>query len=549
MQFLKTKGTCIVSEDGCEVLLKGYGIGNWMNQEGFLFGSSQFHLNLNDFQRAGNMDRGRSIDQIIRELCGARYAADFWKQWHHNYFAKEDIINLSQEGFNSIRIPLAAKVFLKEEAEISFIHENFEWLDQIIDWCEEYEIYVILDMHAAVAGQSGILCDDGVDNVPHLFLEEEAYERTILLWETLATRYAKRAVIAGYDLLNEPLALPKHDKYLPKLLQFYKDVIERIRKIDQKHILFLEGHRFSSRADLFEKNMDPVAKNWVFTPHIYETLPDLGLIGPLLSAAERLEVPVFVGETGGNKEWMTTLYEMLYENHIGVNVWCHKCEASADAASLLTFQLPDGFDKVLRYVQEGCAKPPYEEAIHMFDCFLEAVKFENCTRHHDNACAILRKPGVKVPAIAYNMLPGAGISFSGNYPYCAFCGYRREDRMHFVHEVGYIPFESPAFGFCAVEKNPKYGDFMNLQLKLYKGDFASYQIRDLVKECTIRIACLANKNATLKISYRDKEVIVAVSAAESVVTLEVGKLEAGDDTTVKVACSDGEIVLYHISFL
>ena len=39
MQFLHTDGRLIKDEEGREVLLQGYGLGNWMVQEGFLFGS------------------------------------------------------------------------------------------------------------------------------------------------------------------------------------------------------------------------------------------------------------------------------------------------------------------------------------------------------------------------------------------------------------------------------------------------------------------------------------------------------------------------------
>ena len=67
MQFLRVKDQIIVNEDNEEVLLVGYGIGNWMNQEGFLFGSSVFGGEFRSFMRAEGMGRGRSIHQTIVE--------------------------------------------------------------------------------------------------------------------------------------------------------------------------------------------------------------------------------------------------------------------------------------------------------------------------------------------------------------------------------------------------------------------------------------------------------------------------------------------------
>ena len=136
------------------------------------------------------------------------------------------------------------------------------------------------------------------------------------------------------------------------------------------------------------------------------------------------------------------------EKHIGVNIWCHKGVESADAATLCTYQVPEGFEKLCAYAQTGAGKPSYEESIRLFDEYLEKVRFENCTLHEDRVDAVLRRAGVSVPAVGYDMFPGAGASFEGSYPYCVFCDYRREDRMHIVYEKGYTPLEIPAFSFA-----------------------------------------------------------------------------------------------------
>lgn len=315
MEFLRTQGTIIVSESGEEVLFKGFGMGNWLTQEGFLFGSSVFSTDFGEFVRAEKMDRGRSINQTIIELCGQTYAQNFWKQWQRNYFGKADIEDLAKKGFNSVRLPLNARVF------------------------------------------------------------------------------------------------------------------------------------------------------W----------PDLGLVGPLLESAGRLGVPVWMGETGGSPEWMATFFEMLYENHIGVNVWCQKGVDDADAATLYTFSVLEGFDIVKEYAHKGGPKPGYEESIKIFDQLLENIKLENCELHQDRCDAILRQPGSSVPAIGYDMLPGVGESFQGKYPYCIFCGYRREDHMHLVYEKGFTPYEAGQFAGMGAGRTPKYGDWNHILLMLEEGDFTCYR--------------------------------------------------------------------------
>ncbi|MBQ1492908.1 MAG: cellulase family glycosylhydrolase [Blautia sp.] len=548
MQFLKTKGTCIWGEDGKEVLLTGYGIGNWMNQEGFLFGSSVFGTGFDSFSRAEGMDRGRSINQTIIETCGRSYADSFWKQFYRNYFGPKDIEHLAGLGMNSVRLPLKAAAFLREEEGICFDEEVFAILDALLDACEEHKIYAILDMHAAVAGQSAIGCDDGVDNQPHLYTDAEGWERTILLWEEFARRYKDRAVVAGYELLNEPLALPAHDHFLPDLVRFYDETIARIRAIDQKHIIFLQGHRFASRCDIFRPDMDPVSHNWVLTMHMYETLPDLGSLGPILAARDALQVPVWMGETGGSSRYMTVLYEMLRQQHIGVNIWCHKAVEGADAATLCTYALPEGMEKVCAYAQKGSAKPSYVESKAIFDTYLENIRFENCTLHEHRVDAILRRGNVDIPATGYDMFPGEGKSFQGSWPFCAFCGYRREDHMHLVYEDGFIPYESPAFAFAGGGRPPKYGDWNHLLLCLHEGDFVSYSIRELDSPEEMELELISKEGAVLEIAFRDEKHTIGIEPTEDQVTFSAALIPAGEDTRAYIRCLAGSVTIKTVSF-
>ena len=548
LQYLRTEGALICNEDGEEILLTGYGIGNWMNQEGFLFGSSVFGTDFGSFMRAEGMDRGRSINQIIMETCGRSYSESFWKQFYRNYFNGKDIAHLAGLGLNSVRLPLKAAAFLKEEEGIQFDEDTFEILDQILDACEENHIYAILDMHAAAAGQSAIGCDDGVDNQPHLYTDAEGWERTIVLWEELARRYRDRAVVAGYELLNEPLALPAHDRFLPDLVRFYDEAIARIRAIDTRHILFLQGHRFASRCDIFRPEMDPVSHNWVLTMHMYETLPDLGALGPVFAAREALQVPVWMGETGGSSRYMTVLYEMLREHHIGVNLWCHKAVEGADAAALCTYSLPEGMDRICAYAQKGGPKPSYKESKAIFDTYLENIRFENCDLHEHRVDAVLRRGNVAVPAVGYDMLPGEGKSFHGSWPYCVFCGYRREDPMHIVCEDGFVPYESPAFAFAGGGRPPKYGDWNHLLLCLHEGDFASYSIRELKAEEQMELELMSREGAVLEISFRDRKQTVRVSPCDAFTMVKAAVIPGGADTSVRVCCLEGTVKIKTVKF-
>lgn len=318
--WLKTSGQIFTNEKGQEVLLRGLGVANWLNPEGFLFGGAPFGGVMGRFARSCEFDRGRTMDQFVAELCGPSYQKKFWKQWVDNYFAEADIRKMKERGFNSVRFPLDARLLLEEEPGYHFIEEHFQLLEHYLDLCEKYGLYVILDMHAACAGQSAVSCDNGVDNQPHLFLDEEGENRTIRLWQELAERWADRWIIAGYDLLNEPISLPEFDCLIPELKAFYDRLVTAIRQVDQKHILFIQGNRFANRLDIFDHDYDPEYHNWAICTHCYETFPDLALFGPILEKRAQWNVPVWMGETGGSSPanpeagsaWMAVTFERRF---------------------------------------------------------------------------------------------------------------------------------------------------------------------------------------------------------------------------------------------
>ncbi len=552
--WLKTKGTILVNEEGQEILLRGMGVGNWLNPEGFLFGGSVFGADMGGYHRATAFDRGRTMDRLITELCGAAYQKQFWKKWVENYFGEADIAAMKRQGFNSVRFPLDARFILKEEPGYVFDEEHLQLLDAYIDLCEKHGLYVIIDLHAACSGQSGVSCDDGVDNVPHLFLDEEGAERTIRVWETLAKRWKDRWIIAGYDLLNEPIAMPMWDHLVPELKAFYDRLVAAIRAIDERHILFLQGNRFAGRVDIFDHNYDPYANNWAICTHCYETFPDLALFGPILAKREELNVPVWMGECGGSSPgdsavgnaWMAAFFEALMEYHISYNIWVAKAIEGADAAATFTFAPPKEapWKQLVAYCNEGGAKPSYAKAMETLDELLENIRLKNCTERTDRVAAILRKPGISVYASSYDPTN----PYQGSWPYAIYCGFRREDRMHFIYEPGYVP--NDLGGLAMLNPHPvKYGDWPHIWLQLDEGDFASYTIREMEKETALTLKACGKEDAKIRVSAADEVLYEgSVPTGEAPTALAIGSLAPAERAVVTVTCLQGSVILKELSF-
>ena len=93
--FLRASGTRVVNGDGEEIVLQGYGCGNWTNPEGFMVGAPEIDLAGGIFSPKyippRRFDRRRTFDQAVRELCGDSYAEGFWQAWQRHDRSRFDL--------------------------------------------------------------------------------------------------------------------------------------------------------------------------------------------------------------------------------------------------------------------------------------------------------------------------------------------------------------------------------------------------------------------------------------------------------------------------
>ena len=94
--FLDVRGKDIVNGKGQKILLSGWGLGNWLLCEGYMWQSHDMK----------EFDRPWKIEKIIRELTGDAYAADFWKKYRDTYVTEVDLQYMAELGYNSVRIPV-----------------------------------------------------------------------------------------------------------------------------------------------------------------------------------------------------------------------------------------------------------------------------------------------------------------------------------------------------------------------------------------------------------------------------------------------------------
>ena len=511
--FLRAEGREIVNGKGKPILLSGWGLGNWLLCEGYMW-------------KAGpRADRPRRIEQVVRELAGSEYAKTFWSRFRKNYIRREDILRMAELGYNSLRLPIGWRVLMEDEPGIRWREDGFRLIDDLLDWCEEAKLYVFLDLHGAPGGQTGANIDDCVDDFPRLFTDRESWEKAIALWGELARRYQNRWIVGGYDLLNEPLRPDDGRKpcqyLLPKLRDFYIAAIAEIRKYDKVHMLSIEGSSWSTDPAVFCRDYDD---NMVIHFHRYAVLPDMGAYREWLELSQRWNKPLWLGESGENTaEWFAALYPLAAKLGIGYNVWPWKKMECGN--SPYSVRAPKNWEKFTAYTSGG-ERPSYEEAQAMLDEYLENMLLENCAENPVVSASVRREPGCAVLAVDFD--EGGCHGFNKIQ---AISGYRKGSGMEII-EPESLPEKRFGFDCC----------WDAFYLALSPEEYAEYTFYGVKADTAVSIEFAEGSSGRVEL-LQDGESLGELAA---IGTSREITLTPADQTCLRIRCSAGRPILARI---
>jgi hypothetical protein len=318
--------------------IKGINLGSWLLIEGYILGGPNIAEN--------------KIKKDFRKKYGNQGLKAFEKAFFKNFIQKEDFKNIAETKAKQIRLPFNYKII--EEKPYSYSKNKVNLIKNSLDWAEEFNLKVILDLHAAPGSQN---CDWHANSTGIAkFWQKKSYrDRAVKIWEYLSDKFSAHPGLGGYDLLNEPVT---NKSNIPLIKDYYKKAINIVRKNDRNNAIFLEGNCWAQQIDFLK---DLISDNIKISIHAYAPISyvynfkrELSYPGriegkvwnreaiykymkPYADFSKKNKVDVLVGEFGinwrggsfGEKEYLDDLLSAFDDYGLGYTYWTYKAIANS----------------------------------------------------------------------------------------------------------------------------------------------------------------------------------------------------------------------------
>jgi len=387
--WLKVNGTQIVDGSGKPVILRGMGLGGWMLQEGYML-------------KLGEVGQQHKIRAKLVELVGEERTAQFYRAWLDNHTTEADIAAMAKWGFNSVRLPIHFDQLTlpadnePKAGQDTWHEEGFARIDRLLAWSKANRIWLILDLHAAPGGQGNDLAiSDRDPSKPSLWQSDENQRKTVALWSKLAARYRDEPWIGAYDLINEPnwsFATPGKGNGCDEtgneaVWSLQQRITAAIRKVDQKHIVIIEGNCWGNNY----KGLPPAwDANMALSFHKYWNRNDEASIAGIKALRTGTNRPIWLGESGENSNgWYRDAIALVESDGIGWNFWPLKKIGFNQPLEIVA---GDGWAKIVAWMTGKGPKPAADEAFVAMMQLAENTRFDRNVPKPDVIDAMFRQP-------------------------------------------------------------------------------------------------------------------------------------------------------------
>ena len=319
--ILSVKGSKILAPNGEKITLKGCNVGNWFVLEMWMLDQK--------------LPDQYTFENILKERFGKEKKQELMEVYRENWLKENDFKIIKSFGMNTIRIPFQYTILVDPDKPYELKNNSWYWLDKAVEWAENNDLYVILDLHGSPGMQSS-MDHTGRAGYNRLWKDIEYQNQTTWLWKEISKHYMNNATIAAYDLLNEPWGGTEEE-----LRDIIFRLFKEIRDLGDNHIIIFPGHY--SGIDFYVESIESNFSNYIYTAHFYPGFFGWGAPVPQVHAdflnnglkawhekMKLLNTPLLIGEfnvvskKAGGGEMMRRYYDLYEKYNWLATMWSYK---------------------------------------------------------------------------------------------------------------------------------------------------------------------------------------------------------------------------------
>ncbi len=233
-------------------------------------------------------------------------ASDRLSKHRQTFITRSTIKQIADLGLNTVRLPIGYWLLAEQSP---YVKGADDYAHRLFEWCEEYGVGVILDIHAAPGSQNGWDHSGQAGRIG--WGTSETLQETLKFLGSIIDIYGSKKALRAIEVLNEP----HWDVSLTTLLDYYQQAYELIRQRSPEVIVIMSD---AFRPDKMARELQKRRfLNVMMDVHLYQLFTDqdraLDFAGHIKKTerdwAEQLRklskrLPIIVGE------WSAAMHEM-----------------------------------------------------------------------------------------------------------------------------------------------------------------------------------------------------------------------------------------------
>ncbi len=178
-----------------------------------------------------------------------------------SFITKEDIAYIASIGFDHVRVPVDYNVLEDEDGKR--IESGFSYLIKCREWCSEYHLNMLIDLHECYGYSFDPLKKD-MDR-KKFFYDEVLQERFLNLWIQIAETFRDYPEQVAFEPLNEVVLEEVADAWNELVAKY----IGKMRKIVPDSYIVIGGVNYNAVMSVPKINV-PLDDKIVYNFHCYE---------------------------------------------------------------------------------------------------------------------------------------------------------------------------------------------------------------------------------------------------------------------------------------